>query len=208
MQVFVCPSRDEIGKFQGVVQAFPNVWDGLVLDIGSRSGNLRRALPKKAEHYYGLDLYPPADIISTLEANLPFVNASFDTVVALDVLEHVDNIHKAFNELYRVTRKYVILVLPNAYEITSRIKFLLGQRLSGKYGLLLTHPEDRHRWLFSLREAKAFTDAMGAQHRLEVISEGCLVGPQRGSVWGRLMVRLFPNLFSPCYIALLRRKEV
>ena len=126
MQVFVCPSRDEIGKFQGVVQAFPNVWDGLVLDIGSRSGNLRRALPKKAEHYYGLDLYPPADIISTLEANLPFVNASFDTVVALDVLEHVDNIHKAFNELYRVTRKYVILVLPNAYEITSRIKFLLG----------------------------------------------------------------------------------
>jgi hypothetical protein len=60
----------------------------------------------------------------------------------------------------------------------------------------------------SLREAKAFTNAMGAQHRLEVISEGCLVGPQRGSVWGRLRVRLFPNLFSPCYIALLRRKEV
>jgi SAM-dependent methyltransferase len=196
-----------MGKFQGVVQAFPNVWGGLVLDIGCRHGNLRHALPKEAERYYGLDLYPPSDIISTLEADLPFVNASFDTVVALDVLEHVDDIHKAFKELCRVARKYVILILPNAYEVKSRIKFLLGQKLSGKYGLPLIPPEDRHRWLFSFREARAFTDAMGAQYQFEVIAEGSLVGPQRGSAWSRRMVCLFPNLFSPCYIALLRRKE-
>jgi hypothetical protein len=109
--------------------------------------------------------------------------------------------------LCRVTRQYVILILPNAYEVKSRIKFLLGQRLSGKYSLPLTPPKDRHRWLFSFQEARAFTDAMGAQQQFEVIAEGSLIGPRRGSAWSRHMVRLCPNLLSPCYVALLRRKE-
>lgn len=208
MKVFVCPNRGELGKFQGVVQAFPDMWDGLVLDAGCRSGNLKRALPAGEVRYCGLDLFPPADVIGNLEAGLPFKNASFDTIVALDILEHTNNIYKAINELYRVGRKIVLITLPNAYDVKCRIKFLLGQRLSGKYGLPLNPPDDRHRWLFSLREARAFIHAMGRSHGFEVMAEGCLIGPRRGFAGGRLMVSWFPNLLSPCYVALLHRKEM
>ena len=207
MRVFISPNRDEMGKFQGVVQAFPAIWGGSIVDVGCRSEHLKNALPKERGHYRGLDLYPPADVIGNVEDGLPFANLSSDTVVALDVLEHTDNIYKAFQELCRVARRYILLCLPNAYEVNARIKFLLGQRLSGKYGLPLDPPDDRHRWLFSFREARAFTHTMGERHGFEVGSEGMFVGPRRGYVGSRFAVSLLPNLLSPWYIALLERKR-
>ncbi len=205
MRVLVSSSRDEVGKFLGIVQAFPNIWEGLVLDVGCRSRHLKRVLPKRELRYCGVDLSPPADVIGNVETGLPFGNVSSDTVVALDVLEHTDNIYKAFNELCRVARKYILIALPNAYEVNFRIRFLLGRRLSGKYGLPVEPPYDRHRWLFSLREARAFTHTIGQQHGFEVKAEGCLIGPRRGFAGGWLMVSIFPNLLSPWYIALLHR---
>ena len=207
MKVFVTPSRDEIGKFRAMVQAFPEIWVSSILDVGSRSRKLQGALPNREVHYCGLDLHPPADVIGDV-AHLPFDDESFDTVVALDVLEHTDDIYKAFHELCRVALKYLLICLPNAYEIKIRLKFLLGLRLSGKYGLPLDSPDDRHRWLFSFREAKTFIHTMGRQHGFEVMAEGSLIGPRRGFVIGRLMVNRFPNLLSPWYVALLRRKVV
>jgi len=207
VNVFVAPSRDEIGKFQAVVHAFPSIWEGLILDVGCRSANLRRVLEDREVHYRGLDLFPPADFIGDLGAGLPFEDMSFDTVVALDVLEHTDNIYQAFGELCRVARKYAVVTLPNAYEVKSRIKFLLGRRLSGKYGLPLEPPNDRHRWLFSLREAMDFIHARVRCHDCRVAAEGCLVGPGRGFMIGRLMVGYFPNLLSPWYLALLQKKS-
>ena len=66
--------------------------------------------------------------------------------MALDVLEHTDDIYRANEELFRVARKNVIIALPNAYEVKGRLKFLIGRTLSGKYGLPLDPPSDRHRW--------------------------------------------------------------
>ena len=208
MRVFVCPSRDEIGKFQGLVCAFPDIWYGLVLDIGCRSENLKYVLANREIHYYGLDLYPPADIVGNLEMGLPFEDASFDTVVALDVLEHTDNIYKACNELCRVARNYVLITLPNAYEVKSRLTFLFGRGLSAKYGLPLDPPDDRHRWLFSFQEARTFTHTMAQRHGFEVRVEGCLIGPHRAFAGGRLIASRLPNLLSPWYVSLLRRIAV
>ena len=208
VKVFVAPGRDETGKLRGVALAFWEAWEGSVLDVGSRSGNLKYELPNGNMAYCGLDLYAPADAIGNLEIGLPFGNKSFKTVVALDVLEHTDNIYRAFEELCRVARANVIIALPNAYEVKGRLKFLLGRQLSGKYGLPLDPPDDRHRWLFSLREAKAFTHTMGRRHGFEVLSEGCLIGPRRGFAVGRLLVAQFPNLLSPHFIALLQRTRI
>jgi len=205
VNIFVCPSADEIGKFQGIVQALPGAWDGLVLDVGCRSGNLKRVLSK--DTYYGLDLYPPADFIGNLGAGLPFMDASFDTVVALDVLEHTDNIYAAFQELCRIARRYVVIALPNAFEIKMRLKFVLGKQLSDKYGLPLDPPADRHRWLFSFQEAMNFAHAWGRRCGFAVRAEGCLIGPRRGVTGGPFAVGLFPNLLSPSYVALLDRRE-
>ncbi|MEW6171996.1 MAG: class I SAM-dependent methyltransferase [Bacillota bacterium] len=204
MKVFVAPGAGEAGKFRGVIQAFPDVWKGIILDVGCRSGNFKSQLPNKMVRYYGIDLFPPATIIANVEHGLPFKKASFDVVVALDVLEHTNDIHNAFGELCRVARGYVVISLPNGYELRSRLKFLLGHPISGKY-LLPTEPLlDRHRWLFSLREAQAFTHTLSKQYGFKVEREGCLIGPRRGFV--RLAVSFHPNLLSPWYIALLLKE--
>lgn len=205
MKVFICPKPGEDGKFQAVVKAFPSIWTGSILDVGCRSGKLKDALPKKNARYCGLDLSPPANIIGNLEEGLAFKDKSFDVVVALDVLEHTDNIWAAFRELCRVAKQYCVITLPNAYELKSRVNFLLGRRLSGKYGLPVEPVVDRHRWLFSLWEARNFIHAVGKQCGFRVTDEGCLVGPKRGSIASRLMVSMWPNLLSPWYLALLVR---
>jgi SAM-dependent methyltransferase len=207
MKVLVLPHPDSMGKFVGLVRAFPNIWQGTVLDVGCRTGQLRSALPTAGVSYLGLDLSPPANVVGNLGAGLPFGGATSDTVVALDVLEHTDDIYKSFGELCRVARNYVLVALPNLYDIAGRKRFVLGQRISGKYGLPVDPPDDRHRWLFSFHEAKRFTHCMGERCGFEVVDEGCLIGPRRGLMGVRHLVSFFPNLLSPWYIALMRRTQ-
>lgn len=208
MKVFVSPDLESTGKFASIVRAFPNIWSGRVLDVGCRSRRLKDALPDETADYLGLDLYPPAHVVGNLGVGLPFDEVSSDTVVALDVLEHTDDIYYSFAELCRVARNYVLLALPNLYEITVRKRIFFGQRISGKYGLPVNPPMDRHRWMFSFREAENFTHVMATKCGFEVVDEGCLIGPRRSAIGGRYLVNFFPNLLSPWYVALLARKRM
>lgn len=207
MKVFVCPNRDETGKLIAAFRVHPEIWNGLILDIGCGSRYLKTLFPNGKVRYFGLDLFPPADIIATLESRLPFRDLKFDTVVGLDVLEHADNIFNAFNEICRVARKYILITMPNGFDVRSRIKFLLGMGISGKYGLPMDPPKDRHRWIFSLKEARRFVHARAECNKFEVLIEGYLMGPCRSILGGRILVHLLPNVFSPWYLVLLQRKE-
>jgi len=46
---------------------------------------------------------------------IPFSDNSFGCVLCIDVLEHVENIHEVFDELGRVSLRYIIVALPNPY---------------------------------------------------------------------------------------------
>jgi hypothetical protein len=58
--------------------------------------------------------------------HLPFEEASFDLVLACEILEHLpwEDVSTALSEIRRVTRKYAILSLPCAYK--SSFELLLG----------------------------------------------------------------------------------
>lgn len=45
--------------------------------------------------------------------NMPFGDASFDIVVCTEVLEHLEDPVTALNELQRVSKKYILLTVPN-----------------------------------------------------------------------------------------------
>jgi SAM-dependent methyltransferase len=129
---------------------------GSVLDVGCRDRALERHLPV-ASHYVGLDLRPPADIIATAEGPLPFEDASFDSVVLADVLEHLNDPHTALDEAMRVARAAVVVLLPNMYTLYYRLRFVSGRLPGDKYSLTATRRRDRHRWLPSFEEAADFT---------------------------------------------------
>jgi SAM-dependent methyltransferase len=134
-----------------------------LLDVGCRDGRLKSYIPPTVE-YTGIDLCPGQSVakVCNIEQGIPYPKSSFDTVVALDVLEHTDNIWFAFSELVRVARLQIMLVLPNSYHWKERLRFLRGKERD-KHKLESQAIKDRHRWLTSYTTAHAFANHMAEE---------------------------------------------
>jgi SAM-dependent methyltransferase len=138
-----------------------------VLDVGCRDAILRQHIRSQIK-YTGVDIMPGSgvDRIANIEDGLPFADREFDAVVALDLLEHTNNIWFAFDELVRVARRQVFIILPNIYHWSSRVRFLFGREM-GKYVLPAHSIVDRHRWLPSYVSARRFCTDRAAMHGLD-----------------------------------------
>ena len=109
-----------------------------VLDLGCRDGSLSRAYADGNE-IVGVDadreaLAAAAELgIETHWANLDepldFDDASFDVVVAGELLEHLRDPHRVVDDLRRVLRSDGTFVasVPNAYRLKNRLRFLAGR---------------------------------------------------------------------------------
>lgn len=181
-----------------------------VLDVGCDQRHLENFVGGR---YVGVDVGGKPDVVADLEWGLPFGDHSFDCVVGFDVLEHIDDLHVLFDEMCRVSREHVIVGLPNAYEWRFRVMMLLGRNVSGKYGLPPDRPTDRHRWIFSLRDAVRFIAERGSRNGYQLAAE--IVGYYRyrnrlaklGTQIGAMMGRRGMNLFAYHYWAVLCRES-
>ena len=125
-----------------------------ILDIGCRDKILKKYLNENVI-YQGIDFEENHEVIAyNLEEGIPFPDNSFDVVFALDVLEHVENIHFLFSEILRVTKKEAIVALPNMSYWKFRLRYLKGKDISDKYVLPANKVLDRHRWLTSYNSSK------------------------------------------------------
>lgn len=191
-------------KADGIVATFGSEWSGSILDVGCRSREMQKALTSKDIFYTGVDISGGGDLLADLGRGLPFSDRSFDLVLALDVLEHTDDFHFAFSELCRVSRREVVISLPNAYDIGHRFRLLTGKPLGGKYGLPVSRPMDRHRWFFSMDEARAFCTHHAAALGWKVIEERFVVGPNKAGRLRCRIVKALPNVLSSTYVAVMR----
>jgi len=113
-----------------------------ILDIGCGEGIVTHFLINKlsfnSNQIVGLDIErncleiaqdinPGAQFFQTSIYELPFQDNSFDLVLALEILEHLEFPEKAIEELNRVSKQWVIISVPN-----DRM-FCLGNLLRFKY---------------------------------------------------------------------------
>ena len=91
-----------------------------VLDVGAGRGYLA-GLMRETHKVTAVDImfseqtrkaYPDVTFVESRIDDLPFPDASFDTVVCTHTLEHVQDLPRAIASLRRVARKKVIVVVP------------------------------------------------------------------------------------------------
>ena len=131
---------------------------GSVLDVGCYEAPLRALLP--GVRYVGVDIVGKPDHVIDLEQaeRLPFTDGQFEWVVCVEVLEHLDGLHRIFDELVRVARKHLIVSLPNCW-CAARRQLEKGQGSISHYGLPPQRPVDRHKWFVNLTQAREFFEA-------------------------------------------------
>lgn len=61
----------------------------------------------------GKDMYPEIKIIQGNIYELPYKDNSFDLVLCTEVLEHLEEPEKALKELIRISKKYLVISVPN-----------------------------------------------------------------------------------------------
>jgi|TARA_B100000929_G_scaffold273925_1_gene246670 SAM-dependent methyltransferase len=137
-----------------------------ILDIGCRDKALKKYL-KEDILYQGIDFKDDDEVLAhNLEEGIPFSDDSFDIVFALDVLEHVENIHFLFSEILRVSKKEAIVALPNMSYWKFRLRYLKGNDISDKYVLPPKMILDRHRWLTSYKSSKFLIQSLSGNFNI------------------------------------------
>ena len=155
---------DRAGKASYIASKYAPLFATSVLDVGCDQKQLAGAIGPGVK-YVGVDMNAAADVVVDLEhGKLPFVSRSFETVIAADVLEHLDATHAVFDELCRVADRWVIASLPNPYR-----NFLMELARQGVstfkyYGLGPVRPVDRHKWFFGGDDAIAYFEGCAARN--------------------------------------------
>ena len=154
---------DRESKQHFVSKKYRNILKGAVLDVGADEGYIKKYL-QPGVIYQGIGLGGENSDIKPCnleKEKIPYRDNSFDCVMCLDVLEHLENIHDVFDELCRVSNKYVLISLPNPY--ADFINCIRNKPYSNEkgmkfYNLPIEREEDRHKWFYSPTEAKRFIE--------------------------------------------------
>lgn len=78
---------------------------------------------------FGKKLFPHLNIKQGSVYDLPYKDNSFDLIICTEVLEHLEKPTKALNEILRVSKRYLIISVPNE-PLFMMSNFLRGKNLS------------------------------------------------------------------------------
>jgi len=162
-----------------------------VLDVGS-AGNIFNKNYKTTT----LDAVFDADIKQDLNLNqkLPFKDNSFDLVVMNQILEHLVYPQELIDEAKRVSKKYILIGLPNEYLIKFRLYHFLGFPMKDTFIGTGYNPFG-HKPSFTIPTIKKFIDLFFSDTKL-VNSFYIPFLSDRLGIFSEYLTKLRPNLFA------------
>lgn len=147
---------------------------GSILDVGAGEGFTlaRLSLEKIGKKLEGIEyeeeaielgktLHPQLAIKQGTIYQLPYKDNSFELVISTEVLEHLRDPKKGLQELIRVSKKYVLLTVPNEPWFTVQ-RFLRLKNIL-KFG---DHPEHIQHWT-----SQGFEKFVTDGHNIHVIAK-------------------------------------
>lgn len=177
------------GRYELALRWTPNEVARL-LDAGCAWGYGTRHFTRKSREVVGLEpdpvsaavfreRYPHLEIVESTMEQIPLADESFDVIVALDSLEHVQDERRSLAELYRVLKPGGTLIISTPHR--GAFGFLDRENLAPRVAAVLRRrartPRVHHRH-YSLADLRRLLDGspFGGRHEItDVFRSGLLV---------------------------------
>jgi ubiquinone/menaquinone biosynthesis C-methylase UbiE len=108
-------------KLSSIKEMLPNVEHSRILEVGAGNGYYSYYLEKTSQEFWATDfsenMIRRNPCHHKMVANtyaLPFRDNSFDIIFETFMLHHLEYINNALAEMVRVTKKYIVILEPNA----------------------------------------------------------------------------------------------
>lgn len=180
------------GSNKSIISILPKV--NSVLDVGCGTGELMNSMQKQGIKTFGVDISSIALKEAQknnlqvkkvdLDEPLPFKSNEFEAVICNQVLMHVFDPSFVISEMKRVSKKYVLINVPNHLYWRFRIQIFFG-KLPAVLGSKVAHIR-----LFNKEKIKSILQ----ENNLKIISE---------SFTGK---SIFPSLFATGFTFLCEKK--
>lgn len=137
-----------------------------VFDIGC--GGKSKFYKKQFHRYLCLDL-KNADIIQDLnrDQKIPLEDNTFDLVIMSQVLEHLTYPEEVISEAMRISKKYILISLPNEFELGTRLRYLFN-----KPGNMIGFNPYSHKHKFNLKSMEKTIKEIFGGYELRFIIGG------------------------------------
>jgi 2-polyprenyl-3-methyl-5-hydroxy-6-metoxy-1,4-benzoquinol methylase len=105
----------------------------MILDLGGGAGHFAKTLTNYFDHVHLVDFAPTIQskhiicVSANLNSSLPYSDNSFDAVVSLEVIEHLENPRNFVREIARLLKVNgrCLITTPNQVSLASRLCLLL-----------------------------------------------------------------------------------
>lgn len=180
-----------------------------VLDIACGDGLLLGALAQKGVCVSGVDISEEgvkkcrakgldASVVDIATEPLPFKDNTFDAVIMLDVLEHLYAPEELLKEALRVSKKHIILSVPNFSSLPARMQVFFGKVPENN------RPNKGHVYWFTYYNLIK----MLKQNNLRILDFKTNTFFEKKFLLGnltRFFVRMFPSVFALAFAVKLKK---
>jgi 2-polyprenyl-3-methyl-5-hydroxy-6-metoxy-1,4-benzoquinol methylase len=124
-----------VAIYHTVEDILRDAWRGRLLDVPAGEGALAKRLLELGFDVACCDLYPQIfkldgveNRLGNLDGTLPYDDGSFDHIVCVEGLEHIENPANAIREFSRLLRSGgdLIVSVPNIMNVEERLKWLFS----------------------------------------------------------------------------------
>lgn len=164
-----------------------------ILDVGCSENDLKKIIGGSV---FGIDIAgsPDKKVDLEKESLSGFSDNTYDLVICTEVLEHLDNLYEVLDDMTRVSRKYILISLPNSPDIWKILRIVFTGRTGKFYGLPKQKPEDRHKWFFSWKELNDFFENYCKKKDLKIKERFLHFNYADSS--GEFLIKAFLRIFS------------
>ena len=191
----------------------------VVVDIGANDGRLASSIAQKVGEMVAVDIMKPADNDSMISLELDLNDGfdevlgknKFDRVIALDIIEHLNDPESAMNKINNIMANDGILFAStaNIAYVIMRFTLMIGWFNYGKRGIL----DKTHHRLFTVNSFKRLLKNSGFEVK-KIIGFGPPIADQisnKGLLglldkFASILAKIYPALFSFNYLIIARKR--